>query len=68
VLGPSDPLVALEGARNAVELERADGTRDLLRGRGAGGAPTAEALLGDLLELRRERARAPRAKPIPLGL
>ncbi|MBK9388218.1 MAG: hypothetical protein IPN34_25650 [Planctomycetes bacterium] len=50
-LAEEDPLHALEGARNAVELWRADGTRELLVGRGAGGPPTAEALLGDLLEL-----------------
>lgn len=68
VLAPSDPLRVLEGARNAVELVRADGTRELLCGRGAGGAPTAEALLGDLWELRREQALKQRARPIALGL
>jgi homoserine dehydrogenase len=55
VLSSEDPLRELAGARNAVELWRADGARELLCGRGAGGPPTAEALLGDLLELHRAR-------------
>ncbi|MBL8900516.1 MAG: hypothetical protein JNM84_22995 [Planctomycetes bacterium] len=63
-LPDGDPLRDLAGARNAVEIWRADGTRELLCGRGAGGTPTAEALLGDLHEL--ARALAPSEDP-PVG-
>lgn len=49
----SDPLFAVGDDGNAADIEWDDGSSDLIRGRGAGGRPTAESILGDLLELRR---------------
>lgn len=55
---PRSPLSRARGVQNVVVLERADGIDECLRGDGAGRWPTAEAILGDLLELARERAGA----------
>lgn len=55
-LAAEDPLHDLAGAGNALLIEYGDGGRRLLRGTGAGGRPTAEAIMGDLLQLLRERA------------
>lgn len=51
------------GEENVVVLERADGSRECLHGSGAGRWPTAEAVLGDLLELARGRALLAAATP-----
>ena len=59
-LTADDPLVLVPREHNAVALELADGSVELLRGKGAGRWPTAEAILGDLLEL--VRATAPSAR------
>jgi homoserine dehydrogenase len=64
-LEPTDPLADLPGARNAVVLEHADGSCQRLEGVGAGRWPTAEAVLGDLLEL--ARARRGEVSPPPGG-
>lgn len=53
---PDSPLRQARGEQNVVVLGRADGSRECLRGSGAGRWPTAEAVLGDLLELARDRA------------
>lgn len=50
-----DPLVSCRGASNAVVITLRSGRTIELRGRGAGRWPTAESVLGDLLELSRDR-------------
>jgi homoserine dehydrogenase len=50
------PLAELPGAANRVLFAARDGTQVRLDGLGAGREPTALSLLGDLLELSRERA------------
>lgn len=51
---PGDPLVDLPGEWNAAEITGADGVVTVVRGRGAGRWPTAEAVVGDVLALERE--------------
>jgi len=51
---PGDPLFELPGEWNAAEITGADGSVTVVRGRGAGRWPTAEAVVGDVLELERE--------------
>ena len=46
---PHHPLAAVNGANNAVFVEAEAGGRLMFYGRGAGGAPTASAVLGDLV-------------------
>jgi homoserine dehydrogenase len=56
-----DPLL-VPGVWNVAEIKRADGTTEIVRGRGAGRWPTAEAVVADLLDIaRRRRAWAVRA-------
>ncbi len=55
-LDRGDPLATVAGVYNAAVIELRDGTRELVRGKGAGRWPTAEAVLADLLEIAR---RAP---------
>lgn len=57
-VAPGDPLHGLRGAENAAVLELEDSRRVQLRGRGAGGRPTAEAVLADLYD--QARGRSPR--------
>jgi len=52
------PLRQAVGAQNVLVLEDAAGGREVLLGAGAGGRPTAEAVLADLLEIARMRAGA----------
>jgi len=47
-----DPLAHVSGAGNAASVTLVDGTQRLVRGCGAGGRPTAEAVLADVLALR----------------
>lgn len=54
----SDSLFHVPGEGNAAEIQWPDGTTEVLRGRGAGRWPTAEAILGDLLSLSRSLAGA----------
>ncbi|MBI5851302.1 MAG: aspartate kinase [Planctomycetes bacterium] len=51
------PLHAVPSEWNAVVLEWDDGSREVLRGRGAGRRPTAAAVVGDLLDLHRAASR-----------
>lgn len=53
---PDDPLFDLPGESNAVVLERDDGSREVIIGKGAGRWPTSESVVADLLELAREHA------------
>lgn len=55
-LESSDPLAKVDGESNAVVVETRDGRAHLLLGKGAGRWPTAESLLGDLLDLTRTRS------------
>lgn len=57
-VSPGDPLFDVPGEGNAAEIQWSDGTFEVLRGRGAGRWPTAEAVLGDLLSLARSPACA----------
>lgn len=55
-VGATHPLASCRGADNTVVIRLRNGDEVALRGRGAGRWPTAESVLGDLLELRRARA------------
>jgi homoserine dehydrogenase len=50
-LGADDPLVTARGEENVVEIERRDGRVVRVAGRGAGRAPTATAVVADLLDV-----------------
>ena len=68
---PKDhPLAAVEGATNAVFVEGADAGPLTFAGAGAGGAPTASAVLGDLVCAARNRRvrRTERAPSLGRGL
>ena len=53
------PLARCRGANNAVVITLKNGRAIELRGQGAGRWPTAESVVGDLLELWREREPRP---------
>ena len=53
----SHPLAAIPGAYNAVFIESRYAGRLMFMGPGAGGSPTASAVLGDLVTAARNRAR-----------
>lgn len=57
-LDPADPLARASGEQNVVQIEYHDGTSEIVRGKGAGRWPTAEAVVADLLELSRRLARS----------
>jgi homoserine dehydrogenase len=60
----SHPLASVRGAFNAVFIEGAVSGELMLYGRGAGGGPTASAMLGDLVDAARNvRAGAPGPAP-----
>ena len=52
-LAEADELCATFGGANVAVIERVDGSSEVVRGEGAGRWPTAESVLGDLLELAR---------------
>jgi homoserine dehydrogenase len=54
----SHPLARLRGAENGVRMDHADAGPLLLTGSGAGPAPTASAILGDVIRLCRRSQRA----------
>ncbi len=56
----SHPLAAIPGAYNAVFIESRHAGRLMFMGPGAGGAPTASAVLGDLVTAARNRVRGTR--------
>ena len=58
---PDDPLNEVQGEWNAAQIVGHDGHATVVRGRGAGRWPTAEAVVADLLSI--ERKRASRAMP-----
>lgn len=53
-----DPLFGVRAERNGAVVARTDGRVDLSLGTGAGRWPTSEAVLGDLMQLARERCVA----------
>lgn len=57
------PLAQIDGVENAVLIETARAGRLTLQGAGAGGDPTAAAVLGDVVVAARRRARATRSVP-----
>jgi homoserine dehydrogenase len=52
------PLAQLKGAQNGLIVEMENGTRRIVRGTGAGRWPTTEAVMADLLAIRREFSHA----------
>lgn len=56
------PLADLPGAQNGLTIRTADGATTLIRGTGAGRWPTAQSVVADLLDLRRD-LRATRPAP-----
>ena len=68
----SHPLAAVRGAHNAVFIEGAAVGELMLYGRGAGGTPTAAAVLGDLIDaahnrMNRTASRANVVRRVPLA-
>src|SRR5438067_8088916 len=57
------PLARVEGAENAVFVECALEAQVLLVGQGAGGRPTASAVVGDLIDLARSIRRGVQSRP-----
>src|SRR5690349_1383857 len=57
------PLARVEGAENAVYVEGDLVSKVLLVGQGAGGRPTASAVVGDLLDLARSIRRGVQSRP-----
>jgi len=60
MLPRSHPLAAVRGAFNAVFIEAESAGEVMFYGRGAGGAPTASAVLGDVVTAARNRVRGGR--------
>jgi homoserine dehydrogenase len=57
-LHPDDPLFAVQGEWNRLVIMCADGSQSTVSGRGAGRWPTTEAVIADVLELRRQQCNA----------
>jgi homoserine dehydrogenase len=55
-LDPDDPLAHARGEENVLEVRIEGGPPTVVRGPGAGGGPTATAILADLEDLRRRRS------------
>lgn len=66
-VGPGDPLYDIPGAWNVVEIEYEDGSSVVLRGKGAGSLPTAESVVADLLELRRNLVKSTQSEYVKPG-
>jgi homoserine dehydrogenase len=61
------PLASVRGAFNAVFIEGANCGELMLYGQGAGGPPSASAVLGDLIDAARNRRAGSPAPPPALG-
>lgn len=57
MLPQSHPLASISGAYNAIFVESREAGRLMFMGPGAGGAPTASAVMGDLVTVARNRVR-----------
>ena len=66
-VGAEHPLAQCRGANNAVVITLGGGRTIELQGRGAGRWPTAESVMGDLLELWRDRELRPGRRVSVLG-
>lgn len=66
-VGSKHALAQCRGAENVLVVTLRDGTKIERRGRGAGRWPTAESVLGDLLELGRDLESDPRSLPVLIG-
>ena len=67
-LDASHPLASVSGEWNRLVVSPAQGPDLAVSGRGAGRWPTAEAVIADLLELRRRKGHAPpQAAQLPAG-
>ncbi|HTZ08515.1 MAG TPA: homoserine dehydrogenase [Acidimicrobiales bacterium] len=65
MLPASHPLAAVRGAYNAVFVEGDNAGELMLYGRGAGGRPTASAVLGDLIDAAYHLRTGAPARPVP---
>jgi len=65
-LPSTHPFADLKGADNSLLLEHADGTNRSIRGRGAGRWATTEAVVADLLDLRKE-SQEKRVEPLAIA-
>ncbi len=63
----SHPLADINGSLNAVVLESQALSTNMYVGRGAGMMPTATAVVGDLMEIARNRVHGCRGRVAPLG-
>ncbi len=63
---PSSEFAATQGPWNTAIIEWADGDTSVIRGKGAGRWPTAESVIGDVLELVRKRHRRADVEPASL--
>ncbi|MDO4716030.1 MAG: homoserine dehydrogenase [Propionibacteriaceae bacterium] len=57
MVAQTHPLASVSGAYNAVFVESREAGRLMFLGQGAGGAPTASAVMGDVVTVARNRAR-----------
>lgn len=57
MVAKTHPLASVSGAYNAVFVESREAGRLMFLGQGAGGAPTASAIMGDVVTVARNRAR-----------
>ncbi|MGO4955814.1 homoserine dehydrogenase [Luteococcus sp. Sow4_B9] len=57
MVGAQHPLASVGGAYNAIFVESREAGRLMFMGPGAGGAPTASAVMGDLVTVARNRVR-----------
>jgi len=65
MLPRTHPLAAVRGAFNAVFIEGASAGELMLYGRGAGGLPTASAVLGDLIDAAHHLRAGAKARVVP---
>jgi homoserine dehydrogenase len=65
MLPRTHPLASVRGAFNAVFVEGAAAGELMLYGRGAGGMPTASAVLGDLVDAAHHLRTGAAARPVP---
>lgn len=64
MLPVAHPLASVRGAFNAVFIEGSEVGELMLYGRGAGGEPTASAVLGDIIDAARNRSSKASAPPV----
>lgn len=60
----NEPLAQTRGGGNCLEIKLSDGSKEVVRGLGAGRYPTTEAVMADLLDLSRLTQRLPEEEPV----